>query len=204
MDYTYSMDGKLPSILTQADMISYTTSKTDKDLLQILALQKSNLPASLSSEQIASQGFVTVSHSLDDLRKMNDIEQHIIARDDVQVVAYLLAMTPLSKADIPVLVPMFDMFDHIIFGDRKISEQRYIVVGQVCVADGYRGRGILDSCYTAYKTHFEGKYDFAITEISKRNPRSLNAHKRIGFDTIHEYTAPDGETWCIVLWNWKN
>jgi|ERR1044072_2782417 len=204
MDYTYSMDGSLPSILTQADMISYTTSETDKDLLQILELQKSNLPASLSSEQIASQGFVTVSHSLADLRKMNDIEQHIIARDDEQVVAYLLAMTALSKADIPVLVPMFEVFDNIIFADRKISEQRYIVVGQVCVANGYRGRGILDNCYMAYRKHFEGKYDFAITEISKRNPRSLRAHKRIGFDTIHEYQAPDGETWCIVLWNWKN
>ncbi len=198
------MDGRLPSILTQGNMISYTTSKTEQDLLQILALQKNNLQASLSSEQIASQGFVTVSHSLADLRNMNNIEPHIIARIDGQVVAYALAMTTLSKADIPVLAPMFDLFDSIIFRDRKISEQPYIVVGQVCVAAGYRGRGILDNCYMAYKKHFEGKYDFAITEISKRNPRSLNAHRRIGFEVVHEYQAPDGETWCIVLWNWKN
>lgn len=185
-------------------MISYTTSKTEQDLLQILELQKNNLPANLTDEQIASQGFVTVSHSLEDLRKMNDIEAHIIARDDDRVVAYLLAMTALSQMDIPVLVPMFEIFDNIEFRDKKISEHHYIVVGQVCVADGYRGRGILDSCYSAYRQHFEGRYDFAITEISKRNGRSLNAHKRIGFDTIHEYQAPDGETWCIVLWNWKN
>jgi predicted GNAT superfamily acetyltransferase len=185
-------------------MISYTTSKTDKDLLQILALQKSNLPGNLTSEQIASQGFVTVSHSLEDLRKMNNIEAHIVARDGDQVVAYLLAMTALSKMDIPVLVPMFEVFDSIVFRNKKISEYRYIVVGQVCVADGYRGRGILDGCYAAYREHFKDKYDFAITEISKRNGRSLNAHKRIGFDTVHEYQAPDGETWCIVLWNWKN
>lgn len=184
-------------------MISYTTSKTDKDLLQILELQKSNLPVSLSGEEIATQGFVTVSHSLADLQKMNSIEESIVAKDGEQVVAYLLAMTELSKKDIPVLVPMFDMFDNIVFRGKKIPEHRYIVVGQVCVAAGYRGVGILDGCYRAYKQHFEGKYDFAITEISKRNPRSLNAHKRVGFDTIHEYEAPDGETWCIVLWDWK-
>ncbi|SFD10049.1 hypothetical protein SAMN05518672_101473 [Chitinophaga sp. CF118] len=184
-------------------MIVYTTSKTDKDLLQILELQKKNLPASLTSEQISTQGFVTVSHSFDDLQKMNNIEESIIAKDDDHVIAYLLAMTAKSKLDIPVLVPMFEVFDNITFQNKKISDYQYIVVGQVCVAAGYRGIGILDSCYSEYKRHFENKYDFAITEISSRNLRSLNAHKRIGFDTIYEYAAPDGETWSIVLWNWR-
>lgn len=184
-------------------MIVYTTSKTDKDLLQILELQKNNLPAGLTSEQIAAEGFVTVSHSFGDLQKMNSIEESIIAKDDDRVIAYLLAMTEKSKLDIPILIPMFDAFDNIIFRNKKISDYQYIVVGQVCVAAGYRGKGILDSCYTEYKKHFENKYDFAITEISNRNQRSLNAHKRIGFDTIYEYQAPDGETWSIVLWDWK-
>jgi predicted GNAT superfamily acetyltransferase len=184
-------------------MIVYTTSKTDKDLLQILELQKNNLPAGLTSEQIATQGFVTVSHSFGDLQKMNSIEESIIAKDDDRVIAYLLAMTEKSKLDIPILIPMFEAFDNITFRNKKISGYQYIVVGQVCVAAGYRGKGILDSCYAEYKKHFENKYDFAITEISNRNQRSLNAHKRIGFNTIYEYQAPDGETWSIVLWDWK-
>ena len=184
-------------------MIVYTTSKTDKDLLQILELQKNNLQAGLTNEQITTQGFVTVSHSFSDLQKMNTLEESIIAKDQDRVIAYLLAMTEKSKLDIPVLIPMFEVFDNITFHDRKISDYQYIVVGQVCVAEGYRGKGILDNCYSEYKKHFENKYDFAITEISSRNQRSLNAHKRIGFDTIYEYQAPDGETWSIVLWNWK-
>lgn len=184
-------------------MIVYTTSKTDKDLLQILELQKSNLQASLTNEQITTQGFVTVSHSFEDLQKMNNIEESIIAKDHDRVIAYLLAMTAKSKLDIPVLIPMFEIFDNITFQNKKISGYQYIVVGQVCVAAGYRGTGILDNCYSEYKRHFEDKYDFAITEISSRNLRSLNAHKRIGFDTIYEYQAPDGETWSTVLWNWR-
>lgn len=35
----------------------------------IIDLQKSNLPANLTREEIVSQGFVTVVHSPDDLAK---------------------------------------------------------------------------------------------------------------------------------------
>jgi hypothetical protein len=184
-------------------MITYTTSKTDADLQQILALQKKNLAMNLTREQIASQGFVTVSHNFAELKKLNQIEEHVIAKEEDRVIAYLLAMTPDSKSDIPVLVPMFDMFEEIEFRNKKIAACRYIVVGQVCVAEGYRGKGILDTCYATYRNYFKNRYDFAITEIASRNQRSLNAHKRIGFETIHEYEAPDGEMWSIVLWPWK-
>ena len=184
-------------------MINYTTATTDNDLLQILDLQQSNLPVNLTSEQISSQGFVTVQHSFADLKKMNDIEQHIIAKDGSKVVAYLLAMTPAARNDIEVLVPMFQVFDGTDFRGKKISACRYIVVGQVCIADGYRGQGVLDHCYARYKSQFSGKYDFAITEIDVKNGRSLNAHKRIGFQQVRQYKAADGKEWDVVLWDWK-
>lgn len=43
-------------------MIEYTTAKTNEEILQILELQKSNLPQNLTDEQKATQGFVTVLH----------------------------------------------------------------------------------------------------------------------------------------------
>lgn len=183
-------------------MITYTTSITNDDLEQILELQKQNLAAGLTAEQIASQGFVTVAHSFRDLHTMNSIEEHVIARDNERVIAYLLAMTAHSRFDIPILMPMFDMFERVEYQNKKIADWRYIVVGQVCVAAGYRGQGILDACYATYRNNFKDRYDFAITEIATRNQRSLNAHKRVGFETIHEYVAPDGEGWNIVVWKW--
>ena len=99
---------------------------------------------------------------------------------------------------------MFDVFDNVMYNSKKISAYNYIVVGQVCIAAGWRGQGILDNCYSEYKRHFRDKYDFAITEIHDTNKRSLNAHRRIGFDTIHSYPAPGGDEWKIVLWDWRN
>ncbi|WP_166437139.1 GNAT family N-acetyltransferase [Niastella caeni] len=183
-------------------MIEFTTTKTNKDLEQILELQKQNLAAGLTGEQITSQGFVTVSHSFQDLLKMNDIEAHVIAKDNDRVIAYILAMTARSRFDIPILIPMFELFEQVNYQNKKVADWRYMVVGQVCVAAGYRGKGILDECYTAYRNNFKDRYDFAITEIATRNQRSINAHKRIGFETIHEYVAPDGEEWSIVVWKW--
>jgi hypothetical protein len=185
-------------------MIVYTTAKTNEEIQQVLELQKSNLPQNLTSEQITTQGFVTVNHSFDTLKKMNSIEQSIIAKDNDHVIGYLLAMTGESKNDIPVLIPMFRIFDNVMYKNKKISAYNYIVVGQVCIAEVWRGQGILDNCYSAYKKCFRHKYDFAITEILDKNKRSLNAHKRIGFETVHSYPAPGGGEWKIVLWDWRN
>jgi Acetyltransferase (GNAT) family len=183
-------------------MIVYTTAKTNEDILQILELQKRNLPQNLTYEQITTQGFVTVIHSFNTLKKMNTIEQSIIAKDNDCVIGYLLAMTRKSKNDVPVLIPMFKVFDNVMYNNKKISEYQYIVVGQVCIAEAYRGQGILDNCYTEYKKHFRDKYDFAITEIHNKNKRSINAHKRIGFNIIHNYQDSKGDDWDVVLWDW--
>ncbi len=134
---------------------------------------------------------------------MNAIEKHVIARNGERVVAYLLAMTKESRNLVPVLAPMFAMFDETRYSDKPVSEMNYIVVGQVCVDKQYRGKGVLDRCYEEYRKRFHSKYDCAVTEIAATNPRSLKAHRRIGFDEIRRYSAPDGVEWSIVLWDWR-
>lgn len=180
----------------------FTTSRTDKELAQILELQKKNLAESLSQEEISHEGFVTVNHSFEDLKKLNSYERSVIAKESDTVVAYLLAMTPQSKHDIPILLPMFEVFNQTRYRGKEISAYNYLVVGQVCVAKEFRGKGVLDKCYNEYKNQFENKYDFAITEIAQKNLRSMKAHERIGFKTIHQYRESNGTDWNIVVWDW--
>lgn len=185
-------------------MITYTTVNSKSDLEGILTLQKSNLPQNLIKDEMQTQGFVTIEHTFDLLKKLNEQERHVIVKDHDTVIGYILAMTKYSKFDIPVLFPMFNAFDTVLYKDKKISAYNYILVGQVCVDKEYRGKGIFDNGYTAYKELYKGKYDFAITEIAYTNSRSLNAHKRIGFDEIHSYVGPDKTEWKVMLWDWKN
>lgn len=184
-------------------MIIYSTANSKTDLEGILKLQKSNLRQSLDPEEIQSQGFVTVDHSYDLLKKLNDVEQHVIAKDQDKVIGYVLAMTKSSKFEVPVLFPMFEALETVLYKNKKVSAYNYIIVGQVCVAKEYRGQGIFDNCYATYRKFYKDKYDFAITEIAKTNNRSLNAHKRIGFEEIYTHVGLNKTEWIVVLWNWK-
>jgi GNAT superfamily N-acetyltransferase len=168
-----------------------------------LELQKINLTSALTPVEIESQGFVTVTHTLEELKKLNDIERSIIAKDSSKIIAYILAMTDRSKFDLPVLIPMFKIFDEVFYGAKRLSDYNYLVVGQTCIDKNYRGQGLLDKCYCEYRDRYINKYDFALSEIASTNLRSINAHKRIGFQEIHRYTDPGQTEWSIVLWDWK-
>ncbi len=185
-------------------MINYTRCTSESDLKGILSLQQANLSHSLTPDEIQSQGFVTVNHTFELLDKLNRIENHVVAREHDKIVGYILAMTKKSRFDVPVLIPMFDLFDRIKYKGQFISGFNYLVIGQVCIDRNYRGQGILDHCYQYYREQFQDRYDFAITEIASKNLRSLAAHRRIGFKEIHAYISPDNIEWIVVVWDWRD
>lgn len=182
-------------------MITYQLAATDQDLQGILTLQKQNLPTQLNPQETESQGFVTVNHTFALLKSMNDTAASIIAKDGNEVVGYNIAMTKAFAKDIPVLVPMFKIMDHLTFKGQSLKDINYIVCGQVCVAKAYRGQGIFDGMYQAYRQHYKEQFPLILTEIATRNTRSLKAHKRVGFEIVYSYDAPQ-ERWEIVQWAW--
>lgn len=184
-------------------MIRYSLAQTDAELQQILELQQQNLSAVLTEQALSSQGFVTVAHSLELLRRMNSTEAAVIATEGSRLAGYCLAMTRAFRNDIPVLVPMFETLDALAVEGKPLRETSYLVCGQICVAQDYRGKGIFDGLYEALRQEHSSRYPLMVTEIASRNLRSLHAHKRLGFKILHTYTAPDGEVWDIVYWPWQ-
>jgi hypothetical protein len=184
-------------------MIQITQAQTLQDLEGILVLQQSNLPVNISMEEAMEQGFVTVVHDLSLLQDMNNAGKHTIAKDEEQIVGYCLTMLTSFRNKIPVLVPMFDMIDTLEWQGRPFTTVSYFVMGQTCVAKSHRGKGVFDALYTGLKSFFQNDFEVVVTEISKRNQRSLRAHLRVGFEQIHEYMALDGEIWLVVAMNLK-
>ena len=79
---------------------------------------------------------------------------------------------------------------------------QYYAMGQICVAEGYRGMGIFDGLYAKHKENLSARFELCVTEIAKRNTRSLAAHKRVGFEIIHEYyDTIYPELWEVVAWD---
>lgn len=176
---------------------------TDTHLQGIIDLQQANLPKHISAEESRSQGFVTVEHDMEILRRMNSPHPHIIAVDDDRVVGYCLTMMSDLRHDIPVLAPMFDMIDELITPDSAYAGMTYFAMGQVCVAKSHRGEGLFYKMYDAMGEQMSAHFDMIITEISDHNKRSMRAHEKQGFKIMHSYNAPDGHPWHIVYWDWS-
>ncbi|MCK8492560.1 GNAT family N-acetyltransferase [Spirosoma sp. RP8] len=185
-------------------MISITTVQSEADVQGILALQQANLRKNVPVEVQANQGFVTVEHDPTVLTRMNQAAPSIIAKAGDTVVGYCLTMLPEFGADIPELIPLFSLIDALDYNGKPVREYAYYVMGQVCVAEGYRGQQLFDRMYQHHRDVYSNRYQLLITDISANNSRSLRAHARVGFEPLHEFHDPAiGETWVVVLWDWQ-
>lgn len=174
----------------------------DSQLAGILALQKLNHVSEISIETKNTQGFVTVRHDLPLLQTMNNSARQIIALENEAVIGYALVMPKELKLQIPVLMPMFDMFGKISYKQKKLSELNYYVMGQVCIAEAFRGKGIFEKLYSKHRETYSSTYDLCVTEVSTSNQVSMRAHEKVGFQIIHTF-ADTTDEWNILLWDWK-
>lgn len=184
--------------------IHYQTVQNEQDVQQILHLQELNHPSAITEETLRSQGFVTVRHSPEVLLRMNQMYPSVLAKDGDRLAGYCLVMLREFAVEVPILIPMFEKLESLQWQGQSLQESRWFVMGQVCVAEGYRGIGVFDGMYQKLKEHCRSDFDFTVTQVAERNPRSLRAHHRVGFETFHIYPdANAGETWHVIALNLK-
>jgi L-amino acid N-acyltransferase YncA len=185
-------------------MIKYDHCRTSEDIDQILSIQKENLVNSIAQEDIGKEGFVIVQHDFEMIHLMNTPYPHIVARDGENVIGYALTMLKEFEREVPALVPMFENINNIIHQNESLGNVNYCVMGQICIKKGFRGQGIFKGLYQNFRDQLSNDFKYLVTEVSKRNIRSLKAHSNLGFQNIMEYKSPvDGEEWVIFLWDWK-
>jgi ribosomal protein S18 acetylase RimI-like enzyme len=177
-------------------MIEVRPVAHEAELEQILDLQRRNLPRNVDEREIASQGFVTVEHTLDVLRRMHALAPSIVAKAGAELAGYALVMPVECRSFVPVLQPMFQRLETL-----GMLRQRFYVMGQICVAKPYRGRGVFDLLYGAHRERLRDRFDSVVTEVSVRNPRSLRAHQRVGFEELDRYRDTTDE-WVVLIWRW--
>lgn len=179
-------------------------AENQADLEGILSLQRENTVEQLPEKDLTNEGFVTVKHSLELLAKMNTDYKHIISVDNSnKVIAYALIMLKKFRAQIPVLIPMFQMIDDLQFNGSPLARAQYLIMGQICIQKAYRGKGLFRLLYQALVSQMKQDFDYTITEVDTANIRSLNAHIHIGFQNIHSYQGKDGIKWAILLYENK-
>lgn len=177
--------------------MTYTRASSEDELNQILVLQQKNALDAVSSIERQGEGFVTVSHTYEILKLMNDACPHIIAKDGDLVVGYALVMLKEFRDKISVLSGMFETAAELL-GDKK-----YLAMGQICISKAYRKQGIFRGMYDFYKEELQNEYDCLLTEVATNNPRSLNAHLNIGFEVLKTKVI-NGVSWESICWDWNS
>jgi ribosomal protein S18 acetylase RimI-like enzyme len=177
-------------------MIDARPVADDAELAQVLELQRLNLARNLDEREIAENGFVTFEHTLDLLRRMHALAPSIIAKDGSDLAGYALVMPLECRSFVPLLEPMFRRLEAL-----GMFQRRFYVMGQICVAKPYRGRGVFDLLYRAHRERLRGNFDSVVTEVSVRNGRSLRAHQRVGFEELERYRDATDE-WVVLIWKW--
>jgi GNAT superfamily N-acetyltransferase len=183
--------------------VRVTTLRTAADRAGVLALSRSLLRGTRNAAAEAREGFVTVAYDAPTLDALAATAPQLIAKAGAVVVGYALVLVPEAQAAVPVLAPMFDLLDRLMWRGAPLSSQAYYVMGQVAIAAPYRGQGLFDRLYAAHRRLLSDRYAVCVTEVALRNGRSLAAHARVGFEPVAEYDDPaTGETWRVVAWPW--
>ncbi|MFM1878668.1 MAG: hypothetical protein RLZZ241_1534 [Bacteroidota bacterium] len=172
--------------------MEYRAAENDSELLEILKLQQDNLFDNIAPEVREREGFLKVRHNLDLLRQMQDRVPQVIAIDGNTLAGYALCMHREQYNLISTLSPLYKIAE-----THLPKEMDYVIMGQICVAKGYRGQGHFNRLYTKLR---ELCNDLpVVTEIASINSRSLKAHRNVGFETLGSHQEQDFN-WHVVLW----
>ena len=183
-------------------MYTATIVTEPEELRQIAALSRLNLRSFLEEDERKSQGFITWEYSFETLQLMHAIAPSIIVKDESEVVGYALTSLKETAEVQHDLLKMIEHLETLSFHDKPVKAYPYYIMGQVCIAKEHRGKGVFEMLYHRHRSVFQSKFDLLVTEVSTSNFRSIQAHKKIGFETIDTYRDSLDE-WNVVVWNWK-
>ncbi len=183
-------------------MVLIKQVETDQELNDLKRLQNANLRKLIGEEEAMKEGFVTSEYSIELLKKMHEEHPSIIAKEEDEVVGYIIVTNKAVLGEHEEIDHLFDTVDQIEYDGQLLKNSPYILVGQICVGKSHRGRGLVQTMYNFYKENFSNQYRYLVTDISQANLRSMKAHKKTGFETIGVIEQV-GTGWDIVLWNWN-
>ena len=172
-----------------------------EELQGIKKLQDANLLNNMGKEESDKEGFLSADYSMEFLEKMHDACPSIIAKDRDRVVGYALVAIKEVRNHHDLLADLFNTIDTHSYKNNPLKDEKYVVVGQLCVAKDYRGQGLTKRLYNHFRECLSNDYYYCLTDVAIANNRSLAAHLSTGFVVISSISY-GGIAWNIVLWDW--
>ena len=166
---------------------------TPADFAEILALHASNHAKNVAPDARAG-GFLTIDIALSDLETLHEKRSVWAARDAQSgaLAGYVLA----APWDFYTRWPMFrtqtDRFP-FSFNGTPLNVENSFQYGPICVAQAFRGRGLVANLLETVKARYRDEYRFGATFINVANARSMAVHRKLGFLTVDHWQTNGNE-----------
>ncbi|KAJ3061587.1 hypothetical protein HDU98_002475 [Podochytrium sp. JEL0797] len=176
-----------------------TTASTDAHLAQIHALMRRNMK---SPDRDISQGFLSVEYTPAYLKTMLETTPPVVALSatDSTVIGYALAVAKEVCLENPFLREAVEKVDaKATFEGVPLRDWKYIVMGQICVDEAYRGCGVVPAMYATFREVYKARgFELVETEVARLNLRSAQAHKKAGWVLVEEMEI-EGVIWDVIV-----
>lgn len=156
--------------MTLVDTVIEIGLATDRDLDDILALQKAN--------QITNGGMLSVSFSRSQIATMMCAMPLVVARRDNRVVGFLLCSTIEQNSNVPILHAMLQVY--------PLHAKNAYVYGPICVDASERGKGLAQAMFAELQLKQPGRE--GILFIRRDNAASLKSHHKMGMREVAQFT----------------
>lgn len=160
-----------------------------EDYPGIRALLTANLIDNLPAEK-RGQGFLSTPFSLADIAAVAGDLGIVVARDDDRVVGFAFASRIEVLRHAPLVDAMLRALEGMPWPGRELPPGEVFLYGPVCIAESWRGRGLLRRLYAAVRAAVEGQFRMGVAFVAEDNPHSLDAHvKGLGMACIGQFVS---------------
>jgi hypothetical protein len=168
------------------------------DIDGVLTLQKLNLVTNLTDEEKKS-GFVTTPFSIEQLTYVIHNEGLFIAKDNNKIIAYLFAESWDYFSQYPIFEYMISLFPKLEFQDFEVNSTSSFQYGPICIAQEYRGKGLIHLLFEFMRIHTVKRYPLGVTFINKTNIPSLKAHtEKLKWTVIDDFQFNDNDYYILA------
>ena len=179
-------------------------SALESDIPAILALYRANHISNLTPAQAHHSGYIILDYPEWLLRAMMSLEPLLVAKDGTTLAGYLYPLPDYYRYIFPAFQERFDLMDGLTHQGKKLSEHRFMKVGQVVIREEYKGKGVFKLLVEEMRRRYSVQFELIVTRILSANPRSLAGHKKLGFQLLAESKeVKDGKpiwSWHYIAW----
>jgi len=165
----------------------YKVAKVE-DIDAVLALHQKYQIDTIKEED-KKDGFVTTAFSKEELTQLISEESGLfIAVKDEKVLAYVMSASWKFWSKWSMFRFMVEDLKSHPYKGVQLNHQNSYQYGPICIDKSVRGSGILESIFAFASKEMSQRFEYLVTFVNKKNPRSFEAHSRkLGLKVFREF-----------------